>query len=147
MKQSEYNQADSLGRIIHHSNRALSNRLQRNFCEAGYEVTVEQWRILISLDARDGQNQQELSESTGKDKTGITRIIDGLEKRNLVVRIPNRADGRQKLVYLTPKSKRMQKGLIAVVQKTLSEAQEGIPERHLEICKDVLVAVIENIRN
>ncbi len=120
-------------------------QLNRSFAEAGHDVTGEQWRILGCLWHRDGQRQQDLANVVHKDKTSITRIIDGMEKRDLVVRIPDRLDRRQKLIYLTDKGKRFQKELIEIAQKTSLEAQKGIDPEHLDVFRDVLTKIHGNL--
>ncbi len=102
--------------------------------------------LLINLWKHDGLTQQELSEKTGKDKGNMTRMISGLEKRNLVVRIPNHADGRSKLIYLTNKGKVCQKALIPIAQKTLGEAQWQIPEKDVKLYKSVLKQIVKNLK-
>ena len=142
-----YNLDESLGYIMSRAARALLNRLNRNFVEAGHDVTAEQWRILVHLWHQDGQRQQQLADTICQDKTSTTRLINGLEKRNLVVRIPDTIDRRQKLIYLTPKGKELQKDLIRLAQKTLDEAQQGIEPAHIDICKNVLQRVYRNLSN
>ena len=75
----------------------------------------------------------------------MTRLIDGLEKRNLVVRTPDKIDHRQKLIYLTSKGKQFQQELLQIVQKTLLEAQQHISLKDIAVCKKVLHQVYENL--
>ncbi len=75
----------------------------------------------------------------------VTRLIDGLEKRNLVVRTPDKVDRRQKFIYLTNKGKEFQQELLHIVEKTLDEAQQNIPAHDMAICKKVLCRVYENL--
>ena len=89
---------NSLGYLVNHAARTLVNGLSKNFAEAGWDVTAEQWRVLVNLWDKDGRTQQELSQATGKKKTSITRLIHGMEKRNLVVRVPDQRDRRQNLI-------------------------------------------------
>ncbi len=145
MPQMKYNIEGSLGSIVRRAERALINKLNQYFKKNGYDVTTEQYRVLISLWNKDGQNQQELAEATFKNKTSITRLINGLEKKNLVVRIPDRTDHRNKLIYLTKKGKELPKVLAGLAKKTLKQAQAGIPEDEIETCKKVLCRVIQNI--
>ena len=63
------------------------------------------------------------------------------------MRIPDTIDRRQKLIYLTPKGKVLQKDLIRLAQKTLDEAQQGIEPAHIDICKNVLQKVYRNLSN
>ena len=119
--------------------------LNRSFAKAGHDVTGEQWRILGCLWHRDGQRQQDLANVVHKDKTSITRIIDGMERRDLVVRIPDKLDRRQKLIYLTDKGKRLQEELMQIVQRTSLEAQQGINPEHLDVFRDVLTNIHSNL--
>ena len=126
--------------------RAMGTRLNRNFTDAGYDVTCEQWSVLMNLWQKNGQSQQDLAQNTCKDKTSMTRLIDNMEKHNLVVRIPNKVDKRQKLIYLTKKGRDLQARLAKVVHKTLQDAQKSISVRDIELCKDVLCRVYENAK-
>ena len=119
--------------------------MNQNFKKAGYDITTEQYRVLVNLWNKDGQNQQELAEATRKDKTSMTRILNRLEKRNLVVRVPNHLDNRNKLVYLTNKGKKIPEALANLAKQTLSEALVGLPEKKIEMCKDVLCEVFDNL--
>ena len=141
----KYDIDNSFGTIVHWAERALINRLSHNFMAAGHDVTVEQWRVLVNLWNREGQSQRELAEATHKDKTGITRILHGMEKRDLVVRVPDKEDQRNNLIYLTRKGKDVQRALVQWTRKTLDEALQGIPEESTEACKDVLRRVIHNL--
>ena len=145
MKNKSYNLEESLGYIIGRAGRSMANRLNHNFEKAGYDVTCEQWAVLMNLCSKNGQSQKELASVSCKDKTSITRLIDGLEKRNLVVRIPDKKDGRQKLIYLTNKGKELQEVLHSLVEKTLLESQEGVNPKDLTVCKDVLRQVAQNL--
>lgn len=145
MKTTDYNLEESLGYVIGRAGRAMANRLNHNFEKAGYDVTCEQWAVLMNLWHKNGQNQKELARITCKDKTSITRLLDGLEKKNFVVRTPGKKDARQKLIYLTNQGKAFQQELLKLVKQTLAEAQKGIKSRDLKVCKDVLRQVTHNL--
>jgi len=131
--------------LIRRISRGFRKRLNQSFAKAGYDVTTEQWRILRCLQNQDGQRQQDLADVVHKDKTCITRIIDSMEKRDLVVRIPDRLDRRQKLIYLTNKGKRLPEELMQIAQKTSLEVQQGIESEHLDICRNVLTKIRSNL--
>lgn len=145
MTRIKYDLENSFGSVVRRADLALVNRLNQNFKNAGYDITIEQYRVLVNLWNRDGQNQQELAESTRKNKTSMTRLLNRLEKRNLVVRVPNHLDNRNKLVYLTNNGKKIPEALANMAKKTLREAQTGIAEKSIEICKSVLHEVVDNL--
>lgn len=76
---------------------AVARRLQKNFRNAGLEITIEQWSILYHLWKEDGLSQQELCTRTFRDKASITRLIDNIEKLGLVERIASKDDRRVKI--------------------------------------------------
>ncbi len=119
--------------------------MNQNFKKAGYDITTEQYRVLVNLWNKDGQNQQEIAEATRKNKTSMTRILNRLEKRNLVVRVPNHLDNRNKLVYLTNTGKKIPEALANLAKQTLSEALVGISEKKIEMCKDILCEIFDNL--
>jgi len=144
-KTQTYKLENSLGYIMGRAARSLGTRLNRNFTDAGYDVTCEQWGVLVNLWHKNGQTQQELASMTCKDKTSMTRLIDGLEKRKIVVRTPDKVDRRQKHIFLTEKGKAFQQQLLKIVQKTLAEAQANVNIKDMVVCKKVLSRVYENL--
>ncbi len=145
MHHQDLDLGQSLFFLIKRTSRAFMRRLNRSFAEAGHDVTGEQWRTLTSLWYKDGRRQQDLADVVHKDKTSITRLLDGMEKRDLVVRIPDRLDRRQKLIYLTDKGKRLREELMQIVQRTSLGAQQGIEPEHLDVFTDVLAKIRENL--
>jgi DNA-binding MarR family transcriptional regulator len=134
----------SIGYLVGRTSRALIKRLTKKFSDAGFDVSYEQWSILIHLYRRDGQTQQELSNIAVKDKAAITRLLNVLEKKNIVLRIPDRTDKRSKLVYLTNKAKEFQKDLVALVEEMLEEAEQGIDLEEMDQCRSTLNKIFLN---
>lgn len=145
MKNMNQNLEPALGYLIGNVARNMGNRLNANFAQAGYDITSEQWKILCALWEKDGQNQQEISAKTGKDKTSVTRLISHLEKKSLVARVTNPEDRRHKYVRLTPRAKQIQKEFKHLADRTLAEAQEGISSEDLGVCHKVLQKILCNL--
>jgi len=131
--------------ILDRAARALVYRLQNVFLKAGHDITVEQWMVMLLLWQEDGQFQQQLADGINKDKATVTRQIDGLEKRNLIVRVPDRVDRRQKRVHLTNRGREMEGALIPLGIENALTAQSDIPPGHLDICRDGLKKVYHNL--
>jgi len=134
----------SIGYLVGRTSRAIIKRLTKKFADAGFDISYEQWSILIHLYRRDGQTQQELSNIAVKDKAAITRLLNVLEKKNIVLRIPDRTDKRSKLVYLTHKAKAFQEDLMALVEEMLREADKGISFEEMEQCRTTLNKIFMN---
>ena len=123
---------------------AVARRLQKNFRNAGLEITIEQWSILYHLWKEDGLSQQELCMRTFRDKASITRLIDNIEKLGLVERIASKDDRRVNLVYLTDAAKPLQEATYNIANQTMNEALQGISKEEIEIVKSVFQRVYEN---
>jgi DNA-binding MarR family transcriptional regulator len=134
----------SIAYLVGRTSRSIIKRLTNKFSNAGFDVSYEQWSILVHLYRKDGQTQQELANIAVKDKAAITRLLNVLEKKNIVLRIPDRNDKRSKLVYLTHKAKAFKKDLIFVVEELLEEAEQGIPPDEMARCKASLNKIFAN---
>ena len=134
----------SIGYLVGRTSRAIIKRLTKKFQDAGFDVSYEQWSILIHLYRKDGQTQQALARTAVKDKAAITRLLNGLEKKNIVLRVPDRTDKRSKLIYLTHKAKEFKRDLMALVEEMLSEAEEGIPAQEMIQCRATLNKIFSN---
>ena len=75
---TEFNPNNSLSYLLDKTARAQLCHLQNIFTKANHDITVEQWMILLLLWKENGQFQQQLADVMCKDKTTLTRQIDGL---------------------------------------------------------------------
>jgi DNA-binding MarR family transcriptional regulator len=140
-------QHNSLGFHIGRSSRAVSRLLNLAFTAAGFDVTSEQWRVLVNLWVHDGLTQQELCDLIVQEKTGVSRLVSGLEKRGLVIRKLDPKDKRTRRVHLTDRGRSLQDGLMTLAKRIQAEAQAGIAPEELETCKDVLRRLYQNLQN
>jgi len=124
---------------------AVARRLQKNFRQAGLEITIEQWSVLYHLWKEDCLSQQELCNRTFRDKPSITRLVDNLEKQNLVNRMPSKTDRRINLVCLTPAAKELQQTTIDLANLTMKEALIGVTHDEIEVVKRVFQRVYDNL--
>lgn len=124
---------------------AVARRLQKNFRNAGLEITIEQWSVLYHLWKEDGLSQQELCTRTFRDKPSITRLIDNLEKQHLVKRVASPTDRRINLVQLTDAAKDLQQITIDLANQTMAEALVGVDKKDIETVKLVFQKVYDNL--
>jgi DNA-binding MarR family transcriptional regulator len=145
MASAGYRLDDSIGYLINRASRFIRRRMNAALAAAGHTITGEEWAVLVHLWHADGQPQQHLADTLHKDKTTMTRLINGLEKQNLVARVPDQADRRQKLIYLTAQGRALEGDVIPLAVGVLGEAQRGIPPAQVALCKDVLRMIYANL--
>ncbi len=125
---------------------AIARRLQKKFNTAGLNITIEQWSVLYHLWKQDGRSQQQLCDATFRDKPSITRLVDNLERLNLVKRVPSENDRRINLIYLTKNAQRLEEETMQIADETLNEALRTVPPERIEVCKEVLQIVYDNLK-
>lgn len=140
-----YNYNESIGFIIVKAGRLIENRLRYNFENEKINVTPQQWSVLTYLWNEDGISQQKLADAFSKDKTSMTRLLNNMEKNELILRKQDEDDKRNKKIFLTFKSKLIKKDSIKVAEKTLIETLIGIENKDLKIGKKVLKQINKNL--
>jgi len=83
------------------------SRLIADAYESKFGLSIAQWRLIAVLADEGPLTQQGLTVRTIMDKVTITRAASELQRRSLVRRLPNKADGRSHLLVLTPSGKRL----------------------------------------
>jgi hypothetical protein len=124
---------------------AVARRLQKNFRTAGLDITIEQWSLLYHLWKEDGLSQQELGARTFRDKASTTRLIDNLEKLGLVTRVASSTDRRINRVFLMEAAKPLQQITYDIANQTMNEALQNIHKEEIEIVRNVLQRVYDNL--
>ena len=125
---------------------AINRTFLRAFALEGVDITTEQWSVLACLWKKDGVTQQALCGLTLKDKPSMTRLIDNLEKRNLVIRMADSKDRRINLIHLTQSGIALQVKATEIVQKIASKTLNNISDEELNVCRVVLKKIMTNLQ-
>jgi len=146
MSNNHFKKGELYSFITGKASTAIARRLQKKFNVSGMNLTIEQWSVLYHLWKEDGKSQQELCNRTFRDKPSITRLVDNLEKLNLVRRVSSKEDRRINMIYLTPEAHTLQEQTMALAEETLNEALQLVPPDQIEVCKAVLQVVYDNLK-
>ena len=95
----------------------------------------------MQLYKKDGISQEELSENLKIDKGTTCRAIKKLEEEEFLIRVKDENDKRAYKLYLTEKSKDMEKNIKSV----LYEWEKNISKELLQEEVDVLLTVLKKI--
>ena len=142
---TNFNLDDSYGYLINLAAQRLKYELHQTFQAKGYDVTPEQWAVLNRLWEQDGLSQVDLAERTFKDKPGTTRILNLLEKKEIVVRRPDESDRRVLRVFLTRIGKDLKEKLIPCAQEVLAKSGKNLSKEELVQFKLTLNQILRNL--
>lgn len=146
MSNNQFKRGELYSFITGKASTAIARRLQKKFNSAGLNLTIEQWSVLYHLWKQEGISQQELCNATFRDKPSITRLVDNLEKLDLVKRVASENDRRINLIYLTKQAQKLQEQSMVLAEETLNEALGSVPAEKIDVCKEVLQVVYDNLK-
>jgi len=137
----------TLGMLIGQVHRLSTKRFVQNSHTHGLEISLDQWLVLGPVWKNDGISQKDIAEYCGKDKTSVTKIIDTLEKKNLVVRVTDQLDHRVKRVVLSQKGRELFVSALPVMAQTRDELRSGISDKEIEALKSILNKIYKNLND
>ena len=91
------------------------------------------------------QPQNNLSVVTDRDKSSLKRLIDTLERKNFVARIPSETDKRVNIIHLTKLGKTTIEETLPIMRGLLDKLQHGISGSEMKTCIGVMEKIQENI--
>ncbi|WP_141500510.1 MarR family winged helix-turn-helix transcriptional regulator [Paenibacillus luteus] len=132
----------SVGYVISNTGRRLNHRLQQLFQD--YDVTPEQWSLLMCLEEHDGITHKDLAQRTDKDPANITRLVDQLERKALVRRVSNPNDRRSQLLHVTEEGKTSAHALAPIEADFVSRMLADISEQEIEVFRSFMAKINKN---
>lgn len=132
---------NDLPRLLLEARRALAADLDADLAERGYpDLRPGHAAVFLEIDRRSGSRITELAEASRLTKQGMMALVDDLEARGYVRRVPDPSDARAKLVRLTARGRvaaaECRRGVQALDQRT---------RRRLGESYDVLLEVLDEL--
>lgn len=131
--------------LLDRTARKVKQFAQRRFKELGFEVTVDQWIILKKLGEHENLSQKELAELVSKDTPTLTRIIDLLVEKGLVIRKTDPEDRRRFCVTLTEKGAWMLGEYQSPIRDIRLKAWNGLSEDDFNNFKRIINTIYRNL--
>lgn len=130
-----------LGRTM----KVIDNFIASYLNQHHIDLTKVQMILLVRLYFNDGQPQNDLAMLTNRDKASLTRLLDTMERKGLVVRVPSREDKRINLVHITKKGVELYENARPHLKKIISEVQKDMSEEEIKFMINLLIKVHTNI--
>jgi len=117
-----------------------------NFKKHDFDLNIEQWVLLKRLHEEDGQVQNDLALITERNKASLTRLINTMEKKNYVARIPDIEDKRVNKIFLTANGRKIFEATFKIMHEAVEELQAGIGIEEILATIEVLKKLQKNIK-
>ncbi|MEF9875562.1 MAG: MarR family transcriptional regulator [Gordonibacter sp.] len=131
-----------LGYLVYDAQRSISRSLEVTL--KPYDITPGQWNLINQLDRTGGLSQKELAQITKKEQATITRYLDTLERKDLVVRTRHKTDRRSHVVNITDKARELIETVTPLTVDTANRLIEGIGQADINQFVATLDALKQN---
>ncbi len=133
---------DCIAYITSRGAKILAERLEDRF--AGSGVSRVQWIAMYYVDRCPSITQKQLAERMNSRESTVVRLLDRMEKENIVRRVCCEEDRRVRYLEMTPEGRALYDKLSQRAEQFKDDAIRGIGEEKLEIFKEVLNQMLAN---
>jgi DNA-binding MarR family transcriptional regulator len=108
-------------------------------------LSLQMWRVLAALNQRDGQGVSELADTTSIDISTLSRVLDQMQNKRLVLRRRDVEDQRSITIHRTAAAASVTAKLIPVALVYESKALAGLDARQATALKRILRQLYDNL--
>ncbi len=130
---------------VNHLSFLIRRRLVQRFEAEGLDVSAEEWAILLILQSLPDITATELSDRSLRDKTTITRTLDRLDRKGLVLRVRDTQDRRAVRLSLSPKGQATFDELAGIAGGLIDQTLEGIAPEDVSHAMTVMQRMVSNL--
>jgi DNA-binding MarR family transcriptional regulator len=122
---------------------------RRTFAEAmrarRVNLSPEELIVLALLWNQDGMRQGSLARYAIRDRTTLTRLLDGMVRKKLIRREPDPDDRRVVRTVLSGRGRRLEEKLQPMFQELRASILDGVPERDITTMLRTLRRIQDNL--
>jgi MarR family transcriptional regulator for hemolysin len=124
--------------------KAYRRFAQARLQAAGIDITIDQWLVLKTIHESPDLTLQQVGTAVFKDFASVTRIVQLLERKDLLLRTPHPSDGRRSELVLTSAGEQVIRTVEPIVRDYRRQALEGIDAEQVTALRAVLKQIMEN---
>jgi len=133
-------------RLLLEARRSLASELDADLAERGYpDLRPGHAALFLSVDRRSGSRLTDLAEHTRLTKQAMMSMVDDLEGRGYVRRVPDPGDARAKLVRLTASGRRAAAECRRAIQGLEQRTRRQLGDRSYDALREALEVLSEPI--
>ena len=112
---------------------------------ASLGLTARQGIVLLNCSRGEANTPAELAFLNGLDVSTMTRMLDRLERKDLLTRTRSRTDRRKVLVELTPKGNALVRKAIPIGARIAKDAWRGVTTEEKRILRRIVHKILTNL--
>ncbi len=147
MSTSDWNpkEEEPLSRLIYYTTQDIKNLAEK--IVKPYGLTIEQMQPLKILSFAPGLTQRQIGDKCNKSAANLTRILDRLQKKDLIERRDSPDDRRISLVFLTSQGESLVTEVSKILYAFNTKSTAGITSQEELIFRQTLEKMALNLKN
>jgi len=143
MKKTSFALADFVPYLLNRAGVRIGLSFARDIEPLG--ATLPMWRVMVALWENGNQRLGDIAERTSIDISTLSRLLVGLQQKQLVVRSRSGSDGRALSVNLTEKGRTLTERIIPIASHYEEVATRGLSRSDLRLLKRMLIKLFSNM--
>lgn len=133
---------NNLSYMINMASRQLKNKLDKALKE--YDITAAQFSVIIQIYLSENPiTAAEIAQRLGADRPTISGIINRLEKKNIVFKVPNPNDKRSSYLQIYKEAKELVNRMITISDELTTDTFSIYSKEETIKLKDMILRLIE----
>lgn len=108
-------------------------------------LTFHELTLLLNCARREANTPVKLAELNGLDVSTISRMVDRIERKGLVIRERSREDRRQVILRVTPKGRAILRRAVPVAQRVALAAWRGVTRQERRTLRNLVRKILKNV--
>lgn len=130
---------------IDRTTKVAKQYTQREFDRLELGITVDQWVLLKVIDESGELSQRELAIKSNRDPASITRTLDLLEEKRLILRTPAPDSRRTYHISLSSGGVQLINRNMKMVNAHRAKSIEGFSNEETSVLLDMLIRIQKNM--
>ena len=141
MEKKELSVVTNIASMLQEVFRAFKNQINT---QSDTPLTIDQFVFLFAIyEKKEEVIQKDMAEVLGKDQSSILRIVDSLEKKELIRRVVDKNDRRKNFLMVTKKGDNVLNQYLKIESQLGDKLFDGLSKSDI----DTFYKVIDHIKN
>lgn len=110
-----------------------------------FDMTLTEWRVCSTLSHQPHQRLSEVALNTSTEQSTLSRVVDGLMQRGILIRERSDGDARALALSLTPEGSHITQRLIPIAQLYERVSLNGFSATQADQLRDMLKQLYDNM--
>ena len=136
-----------VGFLLERTTRIVKLCFTKAFAQLEVDITPEQWVVLDTLVQEGAMSQVDIAQIIYKNTPTVSRLIDQLERKGFLNRVPSDEDRRATIISITTEGKKLVDQCLPEVKRLRELTWEGLNDKEYQQFTRIIDQVFKNMQS